>query len=493
MAFPDGELQLFEVTALKVLEYFTPLFLAATLVACSAGSGGAGEPRGTSSQVSSLQSNSSSQASSTSQANSSSVQSSSSTSAPAADAARIKQGYLLDSAVANIGYRTASLSGFTDTQGGYHYREGETLEFFIGELILPSVAAQPTITPLQLAGTHDIDHPLVINIARLLQSLDTDGNATNGIDIDPRVVDLATAINLDQSVVAFQEDAAVINLLANAGAAHTELVGVEAARAHLQATLDASVNDRVLLSANGEGNTYELINQTLGGTAVESPVCDYSTDNFGRRITDPFDDDLGAHVFAFHLLRDIDGDRCRPEITDRQRMEIKTYNQSPAKLLAAEGEIHTYRWKFKLDAGFQPSGSFTHIFQIKPQGGSDEGLPILVFTPRLASPERFEVSFNPSDNLGKSAILVASASLSELNANEGRAEVVLRRLSDGEVLIEWSNNNLDMWRAGANFNRPKWGIYRSLNTPGVLRDETVLFNDFCIAKGTNTCPFIARD
>src|SRR5690606_30401215 len=114
------------------------------------------------------------------------------------------------------------------------------------------------------------------------------------------------------------------------------------------------VNDRVLLSADREGNTYELINQTLGGTAVESPVCDYNSDAFGRRITDPFDEQLGTHVFAFHLLRDIDGDRCRSEITDRQRMEIKTYNQSPLKLQAAEGEIHTYRWKFKLDAGFQP-------------------------------------------------------------------------------------------------------------------------------------------
>jgi len=49
--------------------------------------------------------------------------------------------------------------------------------------------------------------------------------------------------------------------------------------------------------------------------------------------------------------------------------------------------------------------------------------------------------------------------------------------------LSYSNTNSDMWRNGTTFVRPKWGIYRSLNTPGDLRDETVLFNDFYIAKG----------
>ncbi len=261
-----------------------------------------------------------------------------------------------------------------------------------------------------------------------------------------------------------------------------------------------STDQRVVLSADGQGKTYELINRTLGRAAVESPVCDNERDQFGRRITDQFDEQLGAYVFAFHIRRDVDGDRCRENINDRQRIEIKTYNQSAAHLVATLGERHTYRWKFKLDEGFQPSRHFTHVFQIKPQGGSDQGLPILTFTPRLASPERFEISFNPSDNLGKGAIMLASADLSEfkgewvdahvrvLNAEVGSLHVILTRLRDGKVLIDWSNDKLDLWRTGANFNRPKWGIYRSLRTPDALRDETVLFNDFCIAEGGNTCP-----
>ncbi len=53
---------------------------------------------------------------------------------------------------------------------------------------------------------------------------------------------------------------------------------------------------------------------------------------------------------------------------DRQRAEIKTYDQSPDSFIGVEGEIITYRWKFKLPVGFRQSSSFTHIHQIKAVG-----------------------------------------------------------------------------------------------------------------------------
>ena len=68
-----------------------------------------------------------------------------------------------------------------------------------------------------------------------------------------------------------------------------------------------------------------------------------------------------------------DNDRCINY--DRQRVEIKTYDQSPDSLLGVVDEIITYRWKFKLPVGFQPSSSSTHIHQIKAVGG-DDGNPI---------------------------------------------------------------------------------------------------------------------
>jgi uncharacterized membrane protein len=70
----------------------------------------------------------------------------------------------------------------------------------------------------------------------------------------------------------------------------------------------------------------------------------------------------------------------------------------------------------------------------------------------------------------------------------GHYSLTIKRMSDGAVLFSYSNDNIDLWRTGTTFCRPKWGIYRSLNSPSYLRDEDVRFNDYCLAKGTDECP-----
>src|SRR6266849_6103262 len=70
----------------------------------------------------------------------------------------------------------------------------------------------------------------------------------------------------------------------------------------------------------------------------------------------------------------------------------------------------------------------------------------------------------------------------------GHYSLTIKRISDGVVLLTHNNDNIDLWRTSTTFCRPKWGIYRSLNSPSYLRDEDVRFNDYCLAKGTDTCP-----
>ena len=253
------------------------------------------------------------------------------------------------------------------------------------------------------------------------------------------------------------------------------------------------LQSQVTLRADGPGNTYELLSAVLGGVPYEVPDCGHAE----RHISEEWDNDLGRHVFVFHIHATKDDDRCVN--SDRQRNEIKTYGPSPAHLKGAQGEIHNYRWKFKLDAGFQPSPNFTHIFQIKAGDGSDAGAPLITITPRTANPDRIEVIFTPSSRTTGGGTK-ATAPLSEfkgqwieayvrtLYSDNGTFSIVLKRISDGAVLLSWSSDNLDMWRAGATFNRPKWGIYRSLNSPKSLRDEQVRFADFCIGEGDNICP-----
>ena len=259
--------------------------------------------------------------------------------------------------------------------------------------------------------------------------------------------------------------------------------------------LAGSLAAQVTLHADGPGNTYELINGVLGGTAEEVPDC--SDPAFGRHIVEQYDPFLGKYVFAFYIHVTPDNDRCTA--FDRQRNEIKTYGPSPAYVKGFYGDTCSFRWKFKLDAGFQPSPNFTHIHQIKAGDGSDSDSPIITITPRSASPDRVEIIYTaPTGSNGSGT--KATANLSGFKGQwieafervsyttNGTYQLTLTRLLDGFVLLSFTNNNLNLWRGDATFNRPKWGIYRSLDSSNYLRDEAVLFADFCIAKGNDFCP-----
>ena len=249
-----------------------------------------------------------------------------------------------------------------------------------------------------------------------------------------------------------------------------------------------------LLQADGPGNTYELINAKLGGTAEEAPDC--ADANFGRHIAEVYDDVLKKNVFEFYIHVTPDNDRCNG-LTDRQRNEIKTYGPSPENLKASLGETVTYRWKFKLEAGFKPSPSFTHIHQIKA-GDGDDGSPLITITPRYGNPDQLEIihtAGSSATTLGK----VKTVNLASFKGNwveviekvkygtNGTFDITIKNVNDGALLLSYSNTNIDLWRTGTTFCRPKWGIYRSLNNTAYLRDEKVRFADFCIAEGDAVC------
>jgi hypothetical protein len=250
---------------------------------------------------------------------------------------------------------------------------------------------------------------------------------------------------------------------------------------------------QVTLSATGSGSAYDLIDSK--GFGNENPDCKHPS--FGPHVTQAFDNTLGKYVFVFHSHADADDDRCTNE--DRVRMEIKGGNGSPADMQHTQGQTAYYRWKFKLDAGFIPSSRFTHIFQIKAIDG-DAGAPLMTITPRAGNPQKIQIIHSSGEGSG-SLGTVKEADLAPFKGNwveayvkykssdgsAGTFEITLTRVSDGAVLLSYSNNSLDMWREGASYNRPKWGVYRGKDD--VLRDEQVLFNDFCITESSaSLCP-----
>lgn len=116
--------------------------------------------------------------------------------------AEILTGVFNDSAVEGLAYETATQSGLTNVDGEFTYIEGETVTFKVGELTLGSAVGQEEITPITLAQTKDamasIETKLAQNIAALLQTLDSDGDESNGITITEEV-----ASNLGVSEIDF--------------------------------------------------------------------------------------------------------------------------------------------------------------------------------------------------------------------------------------------------------------------------------------------------
>jgi hypothetical protein len=251
---------------------------------------------------------------------------------------------------------------------------------------------------------------------------------------------------------------------------------------------------QVTVTADGPGNTYELIESR--GFGLETPDCGHNV----RHVREIFDSTLGKNVFAFDIHRDLDNDRCTN--FDRQRMEVKTgpgdVNQDI--LQHAFGETAYYRWKFKLPSGFQASSNFTHIFQIKADAGDDAGAPLVTITPRAGNPDTLQIIWTPPSGQSGGGVK-AQADLSLFrnvwveafvqykSADSGNVQLSIRRLSDGATLVSWNSGAVDTWRDGNTFNRGKWGIYRSLNSISQLRDETVLFADWCVSEtGAGQCP-----
>lgn len=100
-------------------------------------------------------------------------------------------GVFSDSPVSGLRYATGSNNtGVTNAEGEFQYQQGDTVVFSIGRLVLPVVLASDFVTPLDMVTDTDVTDPAVVNVVRLLQSLDTDNNPENGISIPANAVDV---------------------------------------------------------------------------------------------------------------------------------------------------------------------------------------------------------------------------------------------------------------------------------------------------------------
>jgi ABC-type glycerol-3-phosphate transport system substrate-binding protein len=94
-------------------------------------------------------------------------------------------GIFVDAPVYGLYYKTATQEGYTNENGEFSYKAGETIEFKLGNLSLGSVSAGGVITPYTIAGDTNTSNPSVKaqNIAMLLQNFDANRTSTDQLDV----------------------------------------------------------------------------------------------------------------------------------------------------------------------------------------------------------------------------------------------------------------------------------------------------------------------
>ena len=97
------------------------------------------------------------------------------------------KGHFIDSPVGGLGIISDTTNCKTDESGGFDYFPGERVELFLGHLPLGDALAAHKISPLDIFESADTSDPRVINMARLLQSLDADASPKEGIMITEAV------------------------------------------------------------------------------------------------------------------------------------------------------------------------------------------------------------------------------------------------------------------------------------------------------------------
>jgi len=187
-------------------------------------------------------------------------------------------GIFVDSAVSGLRYATATQDGSTDQDGTFMYAEGESITFSIGDIDFPTVATAPQLSPFELAGTVDTSDTALVNMARLLQTLDIDGDVDNGITIDDSAHMFATGMTLDFTSATF--DADVANLIANSGSVNTMLIDANTAITHLVTTVNPGGGCTTNHAMVGWVATLSMVSHNVSGQATIIDDCTVRLDNF---------------------------------------------------------------------------------------------------------------------------------------------------------------------------------------------------------------------
>lgn len=243
---------------------------------------------------------------------------------------------------------------------------------------------------------------------------------------------------------------------------------------------------------NSGKDIYTIITDVLGKDAIEAPDL-YQTDHTqAKHIYEAHDEEVGEH-FVLSLHRDLDGNKG--VFKGRQRNEFKVYGHTNNQLKGFENSTFEYAWKMKINQNMQVSKHFTHFFQLKPKGG-DDGSPTFTITgAKRRGKDVIEIRYQVPDKKKQVLATVDWAKIKGqwLNiylkakfADKGHLTFSINQLVDNKPLIALDIPVIDLWIGHSNqhYQRPKWGIVRSLKDSNNLREDedTVSFAQLMINR-----------
>jgi Polysaccharide lyase len=200
--------------------------------------------------------------------------------------------------------------------------------------------------------------------------------------------------------------------------------------------------------------------------------------------------DMGPSVQLTIYKNDDDSASTKPQ---RQRIEMKVHDGSPTSYKATRETNYVYTWWFKLDQGMVVSDSFFHIFQLKAVGNVPD-MP--VFTLSLSNEDGLHMrsnvkgteTLNPSTDFLKllplksvvGTWIQATVEVNYSNTPSNGYVKVSLKSQDGRPLAD-KQKSFRTYLSGAQFVRPKWGLYRQINN-AFRPSDTELFQNIQIWK-----------
>jgi len=244
-----------------------------------------------------------------------------------------QRGHFIDSPVVGVSYRGPTQEGITadggdEDGGGFLFFPDETIDFSVGSVSLGSALADKKVSPLDLFHNADINDPRVINVARLLQSLDDD-HSDGKINIRPIVVgclDMAMeTLGLLEAGIDWTSDgqveAVIVETIAqcegNPEGIVLEAVAPDEAQGNLEAGLNASGIFRKNISKTEEwGETKQKLEVMPvyypGLRSNGDPSLCVDVD--GDKLYDEGEDTLGVPYEEWRLGGDPLAEECDPRL-----------------------------------------------------------------------------------------------------------------------------------------------------------------------------------